>query len=114
MLSNSGRNSGRLGPGGNLKAGDDSGNSSRTNTPPVKGKQESTSHANAFDALASLNTDDGEKDDAQSPPSVNSSPALTKSKPAVTGESSSLSKSTTVGDEGAPPSSDAAKPSGGS
>jgi translation initiation factor 4G len=47
--SNSGRNNSRLGPGGNLKGGDDSGNSSRTNTPPVKAKQESTSHINAFE-----------------------------------------------------------------
>jgi hypothetical protein len=67
----------------------------------------------ASSALASLDASgEGEKDDAQSPPSTHSSPSLTKSKPAVTGESSSLSKSTTAAELG-DASSNAAKPAGG-
>ncbi|KAL5120612.1 hypothetical protein ACEQ8H_001360 [Pleosporales sp. CAS-2024a] len=57
--------SGRRGLGPGMMGGrDDSGNSSRTGTPPVKEK-ESTSHANAFSALAAL-----EMDDVNSPPPV--------------------------------------------
>lgn len=65
--SNSGR---RLGPGGSLgRAGEDSGASSRTGTPP-------TTHTNAFSALANL-----ESENPASPPSTAASPALTKAVP---------------------------------
>ncbi|KAF1932772.1 uncharacterized protein M421DRAFT_98004 [Didymella exigua CBS 183.55] len=49
-----------LGPGMMGRGGDDSGNSSRTGTPPVKEK--STAHANAFDALAALEAEDNAGD----------------------------------------------------
>jgi translation initiation factor 4G len=85
--SNSGRS--RLGPGGMSRPGDDSGNSSRTGTPPVKDK-EATTHANQFSALASLDASgEGADGDAASPPSAANSPPASKSKPT---ESSSLSK----------------------
>lgn len=85
--SSSGRRN--LGPGGNLvRGGDDSTASSRTGTPPAgkKEEKENTSSINAFSALASL----GDRDSlATSPPSTQTSPLLSKSKPATqTGSSS--------------------------
>ncbi|KAG9206798.1 hypothetical protein G6514_000085 [Epicoccum nigrum] len=62
-----------LGPGMMGRGGDDSGNSSRTGTPPVK---EKTAHANAFDALAALEAEDN-AGDVSSPPAA----AETESKP---------------------------------
>ncbi|KAL4923074.1 putative eukaryotic translation initiation factor subunit eIF-4F [Aspergillus undulatus] len=79
--SNSGRKN--LGPGGNLVRGsDDSGASSRTGTPPAGKKEdkEAASSMNAFSALAQLQDQDNM---ATSPPSNPTSPALTKSQPAV-------------------------------
>jgi len=68
--SNSGRRMG--GPGGAFgRAGEDSGTSSRTGTPPVSNR-ESVAHANAFGLLA----DTG--DHPASPPSTHASPALSK------------------------------------
>ncbi|KAK1832361.1 hypothetical protein QBC39DRAFT_405287 [Podospora conica] len=59
-----------LGPGGAFgRAGEDSGASSRTGTPPVR---DSTAHTNAFALLA----DTGEN--PASPPSTSASPALSK------------------------------------
>jgi translation initiation factor 4G len=74
LLSNSrsGSRRGGLGP----KMGDDSGNTSRTNTPPVK---DSTASANAYSALAALEGD--HPDDIASPPSQHASPAVTKAEP---------------------------------
>lgn len=70
--SNSGR---RLGPGGSLgRPGEDSGNSSRTGTPPVR---ESASHSNAFSLLANMETEN-----PASPPSTAASPAMSKAVPA--------------------------------
>ncbi|UPX14319.1 uncharacterized protein EKO05_0004806 [Ascochyta rabiei] len=46
-----------LGPAMMGRGGDESGNSSRTGTPPVQ-KEKSTAHANAFDALAALEAED--------------------------------------------------------
>ncbi|XPS73739.1 hypothetical protein M3J07_005865 [Ascochyta lentis] len=46
-----------LGPGMMGRGGDESGNSSRTGTPPIQ-KEKSTAHANAFDALAALEAED--------------------------------------------------------
>ncbi|KAK0716494.1 hypothetical protein B0T21DRAFT_296680 [Apiosordaria backusii] len=67
--SNSGRRMG--GPGGAFgRAGEDSGASSRTGTPPVS-QRDSVGHANAF-ALLSVDDHPG------SPPSANASPALPK------------------------------------
>ncbi|KAK4200560.1 hypothetical protein QBC40DRAFT_296539 [Triangularia verruculosa] len=67
--SNSGRRMG--GPGGAFgRAGEDSGASSRTGTPPVS-QRDSVSHANAFSLLA-------ETDLPNSPPSTHASPALPK------------------------------------
>ncbi|KAL4965705.1 putative eukaryotic translation initiation factor subunit eIF-4F [Aspergillus stella-maris] len=79
--SNSGRKN--LGPGGNLVRGsDDSAASSRTGTPPAGKKEdkEAASSMNAFSALAQLQDQDNM---ATSPPSNPTSPALTKSQPAV-------------------------------
>lgn len=71
--SNSGR---RLGPGGSLgRAGEESGASSRTGTPPTS---QTTSHLNAFSLLANMGTDDH----PASPPSTSASPALSKAVPA--------------------------------
>lgn len=68
--SNSGR--ARLGAGGPFgRAGEESGASSRTATPPTR---ESTSHANAFSLLANMETEN-----PTSPPAV--SPAMTKATP---------------------------------
>ncbi|KAI6354694.1 hypothetical protein MCOR25_008487 [Pyricularia grisea] len=68
--SNSGR--ARLGAGGPFgRAGEESGASSRTATPPTR---ESTSNANAFSLLANMETEN-----PTSPPAV--SPALTKATP---------------------------------
>jgi len=63
-----------LGPGMMGRGGDDSGNSSRTGTPPVK---EKTAHANAFDALAALEAEDNAGDVSSPPPAT----AETESKP---------------------------------
>lgn len=69
--SNSGR---RLGPGGALnRAGEESGASSRTGTPPTR---EAASHTNAFAALANM-----EPEHPASPPSTAASPALAKVTP---------------------------------
>ncbi|KAL4913287.1 hypothetical protein BDW62DRAFT_167996 [Aspergillus aurantiobrunneus] len=79
--SNSGRKN--LGPGGNLVRGsDDSAASSRTGTPPAGKKEdkEAASSMNAFSALAQLQDPDNL---ATSPPSNPTSPAMTKSQPAV-------------------------------
>ncbi|KAF7560331.1 hypothetical protein G7046_g3828 [Stylonectria norvegica] len=66
--SNSGR---RMGPGGSLgRAGEDSGASSRTGTPPTR---EGTSHSNAFSLLANMETDH-----PASPPSTSASLAASK------------------------------------
>ena len=69
--SNSGR---RLGPGGSLgRPGDDSGNTSRTGTPPVR---DSASHTNAFSLLANMETEN-----PASPPSTSASPSISKAVP---------------------------------
>ncbi|KAF7538763.1 hypothetical protein G7Z17_g12573 [Cylindrodendrum hubeiense] len=69
--SNSGR---RLGPGGSLgRAGEDSGASSRTGTPPTR---ENTSHSNAFSLLANMETEH-----PASPPSTSASPMMSKAVP---------------------------------
>ncbi|KPM46176.1 Eukaryotic translation initiation factor 4 gamma [Neonectria ditissima] len=69
--SNSGR---RLGPGGSLgRAGEDSGASSRTGTPPHR---ETTSHSNAFSLLANMETEH-----PASPPSTSASPMISKAVP---------------------------------
>ncbi|KAH7160076.1 hypothetical protein B0J13DRAFT_581143 [Dactylonectria estremocensis] len=69
--SNSGR---RLGPGGSLgRAGEDSGASSRTGTPPTR---ENTSHSNAFSLLANMDTEH-----PASPPSTSASPMMSKAVP---------------------------------
>ncbi|KAI9824323.1 MAG: hypothetical protein M1819_000883 [Sarea resinae] len=84
---NSRSSSGRktLGPGGSLRAGEDSGASSRTGTPPAQKEKEkeSTTHVNAFSALAAL---DSEHPDVTSPPS---SPPTSKTKPAASAAASS-------------------------
>ncbi|KAL1650397.1 hypothetical protein SLS58_001214 [Diplodia intermedia] len=57
-----------LGPGGGLnRAGDDSGNSSRTGTPPVKEKETQSTHTNSFSALAALEAGDDGNHEAASP-----------------------------------------------
>ncbi|GME64009.1 hypothetical protein GTA08_BOTSDO05754 [Neofusicoccum parvum] len=57
-----------LGPGGGLnRTGDDSGNSSRTGTPPVKEKDSSAHHVNSFSALAALEGGEEGGHDAASP-----------------------------------------------
>ncbi|KAJ4335771.1 hypothetical protein N0V87_005886 [Didymella glomerata] len=67
--------SGRRGLGPMMgRGGDDSGNSSRTGTPPVK---EKAAHANAFDALAALDAEDNAGDVSSPPPAA----AETESKP---------------------------------
>ncbi|KAF1365231.1 hypothetical protein EJ07DRAFT_95769 [Lizonia empirigonia] len=63
-----------LGPGMMGRGGDESGNSSRTGTPPVK---EKTAHANAFDALAALEAEDNAGEVGSPPPAA----AETDSKP---------------------------------
>ncbi|EKD17875.1 uncharacterized protein L3040_004414 [Drepanopeziza brunnea f. sp. 'multigermtubi'] len=72
-------NSGRKGPGNFGRAGEESGASSRTGTPPQKEKADSTS-ANAFSLLAGLGS--GDQETPASPPSTSASPAMTKSIPA--------------------------------
>jgi translation initiation factor 4G len=68
--SNSGRRMG--GPGGAFgRAGEDSGASSRTGTPPTRDR-DSVAHANAFGLLADTGDHPG------SPPSTHASPALSK------------------------------------
>ncbi|KAI0481143.1 hypothetical protein GGR56DRAFT_664468 [Xylariaceae sp. FL0804] len=70
--SNSGRRLG--GPGGSLShRGDESGNSSRTGTPPVK---EAPTSTNSFGLLANMDSDH-----PGSPPSTAASPALAKATP---------------------------------
>ncbi|KAL8699852.1 MAG: hypothetical protein Q9201_005767 [Fulgogasparrea decipioides] len=73
-----------LGAGGIGKAGEDSGASSRTGTPPAQKekkereeKEAATKHTNAFSALAGLDNA-GEPADPASPPSAASSPPTTK------------------------------------
>jgi len=61
------------------RGGEDSGASSRTGTPPVK---ESTAHVNAYSALAGLDASGDHGDEVASPPSVSSSPQVTKAQPA--------------------------------
>lgn len=62
--------------------GEDSGASSRTATPPTVKAKEATTHANTYDALASLNSSD-DPVGAASPPSSTASPVMTKSKVAA-------------------------------
>ncbi|KAF2145118.1 uncharacterized protein K452DRAFT_295663 [Aplosporella prunicola CBS 121167] len=76
-----------LGPGGSLgRGGDDSGNSSRTGTPPVKDKEPaSTHHINSFSALAALEGGDegpSPEHDATSPPAAKVQPATEEKKEA--------------------------------
>ncbi|KAL9004761.1 MAG: hypothetical protein Q9188_002445 [Gyalolechia gomerana] len=73
-----------LGPSGFGKAGEDSGASSRTGTPPAQKekkereeKEAAAKHTNAFSALAGLDNA-GEPADPTSPPSAASSPPTTK------------------------------------
>lgn len=66
-----------LGPGMMGRGGDESGNSSRTGTPPVQ-KEKSNVHANAFDALAALAAEEDNAGDVSSPPQA---AAETESKP---------------------------------
>ncbi|KAI1001404.1 Eukaryotic translation initiation factor 4 gamma [Podosphaera aphanis] len=81
--SSSGR---KMGPGGSIgRAGEDSGLSSRTGTPPQQREKESATSANAFSLLAGLGS--GENENPASPPSASVSPALSKATPA-TGEKS--------------------------
>jgi translation initiation factor 4G len=101
LLSSSRQGSRRGGLGPRL--GEESGASSRTNTPPVKEK-ESAAHVNAYryafhphmstssspkannlySALAALDGD--HPDDVASPPSQHASPAITKAQPTAAGE----------------------------
>lgn len=77
--SNSGRRLG--GPGGALgRAGEESGASSRTGTPPTRESQPA-SRANAFDILANMDADNN----PASPPSTAASPALSKAVPDTAG-----------------------------
>ncbi|KAJ4305049.1 hypothetical protein N0V90_000579 [Kalmusia sp. IMI 367209] len=69
-----------LGPGGGLMGGAESGASSRTATPPVQKEKESTSHANSFSALMSLDSEGA--GEVGSPPSNTSSPPQSKVAPA--------------------------------
>ncbi|KAF2153807.1 hypothetical protein K461DRAFT_266918 [Myriangium duriaei CBS 260.36] len=87
-----------LGPGSSLYAGrsssgrkglgpprdgDASGNTSRTNTPPMKkDDKESSSQVNSFSALAALENEGGESS-AKSPPSEKASPAVTNAVPSI-------------------------------
>ncbi|KAL8639669.1 MAG: hypothetical protein Q9228_003316 [Teloschistes exilis] len=73
-----------LGPSSIAKAGEDSGASSRTGTPPAQKekkereeKEAAAKHTNAFSALASLDNT-GEPVDPASPPSAASSPPTSK------------------------------------
>ncbi|KAF1830689.1 hypothetical protein BDW02DRAFT_89053 [Decorospora gaudefroyi] len=69
--------SGRRGLGPPMGNRDDSGNSSRTGTPPVQKEKEPTAHANAFSALAALEDNAGD-----SHPSTADEPAAdTEAKP---------------------------------
>jgi translation initiation factor 4G len=75
--------SGRKGLGPSMmRAGEESGASSRTATPPRK-DQESTTHSNSFSALAALDASGEGAGDVGSPPSTTSSPPVTKSVPAT-------------------------------
>ncbi|KAK7714421.1 hypothetical protein SLS57_007147 [Botryosphaeria dothidea] len=70
-----------LGPGGGLnRTGDDSGNSSRTGTPPVKEKDNATHHVNSFSALAALEGGDEGANEAASPEPSKVQPATTEKK----------------------------------
>ncbi|KAI9765477.1 MAG: hypothetical protein M1835_007370 [Candelina submexicana] len=69
-----------LAPSGLSRAGEDSGASSRTATPPQQKDKEASTSANAFSALAGLDAS-GEPNDSASPPSAHSSPPTSKSKP---------------------------------
>jgi len=81
--SNSGR---KMGPGGSLsRAGEDSGPSSRTGTPPQQKEKESATSANAFSLLAALGS--GDADHPTSPPSTVNSPELSKATPESGGKS---------------------------
>ncbi|KAF2871902.1 hypothetical protein BDV95DRAFT_28685 [Massariosphaeria phaeospora] len=67
-----------LGPGGLIGGRDnDSGGSSRTGTPPVQKEKESSTHANSFSALMSLDSEGA--GEVGSPPSAASSPPVSKS-----------------------------------
>ncbi|KAB2569931.1 MIF4G-like type 3 [Lasiodiplodia theobromae] len=67
-----------LGPGGGLnRTGDDSGNSSRTGTPPVKEKETQPTHTNSFSALAALEGGDDGGHEAASPEPSKVQPATT-------------------------------------
>ncbi|KAF2097911.1 ARM repeat-containing protein [Rhizodiscina lignyota] len=97
LLSGSRSNSGRKGLGpGSARAGEDSGMSSRTGTPPAKEKESSTS-MNTFSALAGLDASGEGADDVASPPSNASSPPAVKSTPAGA-DARARSKSPAVGD----------------
>jgi len=76
-----------LGPSASLLSQrEDSGNSSRTGTPPVKEKEKKDeSSINAFSALAALEG----ADSTTSPPSATSSPPTTKSRPNIEERSAS-------------------------
>ncbi|KAF4550912.1 Eukaryotic translation initiation factor 4 gamma-like protein [Elsinoe fawcettii] len=78
---------GRSGSGrrglGPPRDGDASGNTSRTNTPPMKkDEKESSSAVNSFSALAALENE-GSGDAARSPPSEKASPAVSKATPSI-------------------------------
>ncbi|KAL9598325.1 MAG: hypothetical protein Q9219_004553 [cf. Caloplaca sp. 3 TL-2023] len=85
MFASRGSNTRRpLGPSGMSRAGEDSGASSRTGTPPAQKekkekeeKEAAATHTNAFSALAGLDNA-GEPADPASPPSAASSPPTTK------------------------------------
>ncbi|KAJ4378072.1 hypothetical protein N0V83_000903 [Neocucurbitaria cava] len=66
-----------LGPGMMGGRGDESGASSRTGTPPVQKEKESTSHANAFSALAALDNENDNAGEVGSPPTTADEPATT-------------------------------------
>ncbi|PNS20744.1 hypothetical protein CAC42_2675 [Sphaceloma murrayae] len=78
---------GRSGSGrrglGPPRDGDASGNTSRTNTPPIKKEEkELTSQVNSFSALAALENESSEAA-ARSPPSEKASPAVQKATPSI-------------------------------
>ncbi|KAF1842025.1 uncharacterized protein K460DRAFT_379989 [Cucurbitaria berberidis CBS 394.84] len=71
-----------LGPGMMGGRGDESGASSRTGTPPVQKEKESTTHANAFSALAALDNENDNAGEVGSPPTTTGeSAAATEAKP---------------------------------
>ncbi|KAI9846787.1 MAG: hypothetical protein M1837_003636 [Sclerophora amabilis] len=76
-----------LGPGALSRGGEDSSASSRTGTPPATKEKEPAKHANAFSALAALESS-GEPADPTSPPSATSSPPVAKAKLGAAGAAS--------------------------